>query len=250
MTPEITRAFESVKQEYGADSIERVETMLDPRKQERHPMQRQAKWVLPGISRKPWHDPYGYAEMAPIVEALESSHNAVKAEFDRAWERFPVSFGSYEHYFVTRQDWKALYLFRKGHLVQESAELVPVTYRIVDELAVRTGKLCPLLESHFSTLLPGAAIPLHCDLWNFSINLHFAIDIPPECSIRVGGEEQTWQEGKCLLFDYSFLHEAHNRSDRRRTCLLLDLWHPEVTPPERKALTSLVTGIRNMMNED
>jgi aspartyl/asparaginyl beta-hydroxylase (cupin superfamily) len=250
MTPEITRAFESIKQEYGASSIDRVERMLDPRKQDRHPMQRQAKWILPGISRKPWHDPHAYPEMAPIVQALESSHAAVRAEFDRAWDAFPASFGSYEHYLVTRKDWKALYLFRKGGMVLPTAALVPVTYGIVDELAVRTGKLCPLLESHFSTLLPGATIPPHSDLWNFSINLHFAIDIPPECSIRVAGEERTWQEGKCLLFDYSFLHEAHNRSDRRRTCLLLDLWHPEVTLPERKALTAMVMEIRKMMGED
>jgi aspartyl/asparaginyl beta-hydroxylase (cupin superfamily) len=249
MTPEILRAFEVIKQENGAASIERVERMLDPRKQDRHPMQRQAKWVMPGISRKPWHDPYAYPEMAPIIQALESKHQEIKAEFDRVWKAAPASFGSYEHYLVTRKDWKALYLFRKGKLVTQTSTLAPITYGVVDELAFRTGKLCTLLESHFSTLLPGATIPPHCDLWNFSINLHFAIDIPAGCSIRVAGEERTWQEGKCMLFDYSFLHEAWNRSDRTRTCLLLDLWHPEVTLPERKALVALVTEIRKLMGE-
>lgn len=249
MTPEINRAFESIKKECGAGSIERVERMLDPRKQERHPMQKQAKWIMPGISRKAWHDPYAYPEMAPIIQALESKHQEIKAEFERAWSTAPANFGNYEHYLVTRKDWKALYVFRKGRLVPQSKTLVPITYGIVDELAVRPGKLCPLLESHFSTLLPRATIPPHSDLWNFSINLHFAIDIPPGCSIRVGGEERTWQEGKCMLFDYSFVHEAYNRSDRPRTCLLLDLWHPEVTLPERKALTIMVTEIRKMMGE-
>jgi aspartyl/asparaginyl beta-hydroxylase (cupin superfamily) len=223
--------------------------MLNPRQQDRHPMQRSAKWIMPGISRKPWHDPYAYAEMAPIIAALESKHAIIKEEFTRVWGAFSSSFGDYEHYLVTRKDWKALYVFRKGRLVQQTAALVPITYGIVDELALRTGKLCPLLESHFSTLLPSATIPPHSDLWNFSINLHFAIDIPPNCSIRVAGEERTWQEGKCMLFDYSFVHEAYNRSDRPRTCLLLDLWHPEVTPPERKALTILITEIRKLMGE-
>src|SRR5262245_58500108 len=157
-------------------SIERVERMLDPRKQERHPMQKQAKWIMPGISRKPWHDPYAYTEMAAIIEALESKHADIKAEFDRAWNSFSSSFGNYEHYLVTRNDWRAIYVFRKGRLVDQTAALVPTTYRIVDELAFQTGKLCTLLESHFSTLLPGATIPPHNDLWNFSINLHFAVD--------------------------------------------------------------------------
>src|SRR5262249_27388267 len=152
MTPEINRGFDSIKKEFGASSIERVERMLDPRKQERHPMQKQAKWVMPGISRKPWHDPYSYPEMSPIIQALEMKHAQIRAEFDRAWRSVPASFGSYQHYLVTRRDWKALYIFRRGELVRQTATLVPATYRIIDDLAVRPGKLCPLLESHFSTL--------------------------------------------------------------------------------------------------
>jgi aspartyl/asparaginyl beta-hydroxylase (cupin superfamily) len=249
MTPEMTRTFQQIKEECGANSIERVEEMLDSNKKDRHPMQKQAKWILPGVSRQAWHDPYAYTEMRPIIDALESKYPEIKTEFDRVWNAMPSSFGSYEHYLVQRKDWKALYLYRKGALVRQAAALVPVTHGIVNNLAVRTGKLCPLLESHFSTLLPGATIPPHCDLWNFSINLHFAIDIPPDCAITVGGEERAWQEGKCLLFDYSFLHEAYNRSSRRRTCLLLDLWHPEVTLPERKALTVTITEIRKMMGQ-
>ena len=87
-------------------------------------------------------------------------------------------------------------------------DITPVTHRIVTEHAIGQGLLCPLLESHFSTLKPGAVIPPHCDLWNFSINLHLAVDIPPGCRIRVAHEERAWTEGKCLLFDYSFEHEA------------------------------------------
>ena len=126
---------------------------------------------------------------------------------------------------------------------------VPTAFQVLKEQAVDTGKLCPLLESHFSTLLPGAAIAPHCDLWNFSINLHLAVDIPEGCGITVAGETRSWEEGKCLLFDYSFEHEAWNKGTRPRTCLLVDLWHPETTVPERKALVAAVTEIRKLMGE-
>jgi aspartyl/asparaginyl beta-hydroxylase (cupin superfamily) len=249
MTPGIEKAFDGIKRQYGGDTIGRVERMLHPRNQERHPMQADAKYVLPGISKRPWHDPYEHPSIQPIVKRLEEQHGAIQAEYNQLWQRGAPGLRNYEHYLMTREDWKAFYIYRRGALTRESADLTPVTHRIVKEACVDTEAICPLLESHFSTLKPGASIPPHCDLWNFSINLHLAVDIPPGCAIRVAGEERTWQTGKCMLFDYSFTHEAWNKSDRPRTCLLLDLWHPEVTVPERRALVALITEIRTLSGE-
>lgn len=40
-------------------------------------------------------------------------------------------------------------------------------------------------------------------------------------------------EGKCLLFDDSFLHEAENNSEERpRVVLIVDVWHPDLTDEE------------------
>jgi aspartyl/asparaginyl beta-hydroxylase (cupin superfamily) len=251
MTPEIISAFEAVKSEYGSDSIERVEQMLQTSgNQQRHPLQRGAKWVMPGISQQAWHDPYAYCELSPVVTAFEANHSAIKRELEAAWSERRAEFKDYEHYLTRQQDWQALYLFRKGALVEESAATAPTAFKVLKEYAVDTETLCPLLESHFSTLLPGASIKPHCDLWNFSINLHLAVDIPQNCGIRVAGETRAWEEGKCLLFDYSFEHEAWNNGTRPRTCLLVDLWHPDTTVPERKALVALITEIRKLMGEE
>jgi hypothetical protein len=249
VTPEIEKLFAALKSEHGPDSIARVEEMVNAGKGQRHPLQQGAKWILPGISQQPWHDPYGHPELAPVVRALEASHASIKKDLEAAWAARRNVFSDYEHYLTRQSDWQALYLFRKDELVSESADTVPTAFQVLKEEAVDTGKLCPLLECHFSTLLPGAAIAPHCDLWNFSINLHLAVDIPEECGISVAGETRSWQEGKCLLFDYSFEHEAWNRGTRPRTCLLIDLWHPETTVPERKALVALITEIRKLMGE-
>ncbi|MFC8564463.1 aspartyl/asparaginyl beta-hydroxylase domain-containing protein [Streptomyces sp. NPDC057245] len=250
MTPETENAFAALRSEYGAESLRRVETMLQSGAgKARHPLQRGAKWILPGISETPWHDPHGHPELAPVVEALEAAHPAIKEEVTAAWAGRREAFSEYEHYLTRQEDWQALHLYRAGALVEESAATVPTAYGVLDEFAVRTGKICPLLECHFSTLLPGAVISPHCDLWNFSINLHLAVDIPDGCSIAVAGEKRTWVEGRCLLFDYSFEHEARNEGHSPRTCLLVDLWHPETTIPERRALTVLVTEVRRLMSQ-
>ncbi|MEU1453584.1 aspartyl/asparaginyl beta-hydroxylase domain-containing protein [Streptomyces avermitilis] len=250
MTPEIENAFAATRAEFGTESITRVEQMLEPGGGgERHPLQKAAKWIMPGLSSTPWHDPYAYDEIAPIVHALEAGHQAIKEELNGAWAARREAFSDYEHYLTRQENWQALYLFQKGGLVEESAATVPTAYQLLKDVAVDTEKICPLLECHFSTLLPGAAIDLHCDLWNFSINLHLAVDIPDLCSITVAGETRSWEEGKCLLFDYSFEHEARNEGTRPRTCLLIDLWHPETTVPERRALVALITEIRRLMGE-
>lgn len=250
MTPELEDAFAAIRGEHGADSLSRVERMLEPGAGGgRHPLQRGAKWILPGLSATPWHDPRGHPELTPVVEEFEAAHPAIKQELAAAWAGRREAFSDYEHYLTRQDDWQALYLYRDGGLVGESADAAPTAYKVLDEFAVGTGKICPLLECHFSTLLPGASIAPHCDLWNFSINLHLAVDIPDGCSITVSGETRSWTEGKCLLFDYSFEHEARNAGDRPRTCLLVDLWHPETTIPERQALTALITEIRRLMGD-
>ncbi|MFF3485877.1 aspartyl/asparaginyl beta-hydroxylase domain-containing protein [Streptomyces sp. NPDC002701] len=249
MTPEIESAFAAVRAEFGTESIGRVERMLEPGGQERHPLQKAARWIMPGLSPTPWHDPYAYPELAPVVRELEAGHEAIKEELTAAWTARREAFSDYEHYLTRQENWQALHLYRAGALVAESAAITPTAYRVLKDVAVDTETICPLLECHVSTLLPGAVIAPHCDLWNFSINLHLAVDIPDGCSITVAGERRTWEEGKCLLFDYSFEHEARNEGDRPRTCLLVDLWHPETTVPERRALVALVTGIRRLMED-
>ncbi|WP_328491594.1 aspartyl/asparaginyl beta-hydroxylase domain-containing protein [Streptomyces sp. NBC_00414] len=250
MTPEIEDAFAAIRRDHGADSIGRVERMLEPGGGgPRHPLQKGAKWILPGLSPTPWHDSYAHPELVPVVEALESAHSAIKEELESAWTVQREAFSDYEHYLARQENWKALYLYRGGRLVEEAADTVPTAHKVLKEFAVDTEKICPLLESHFSTLLPGASIAPHCDLWNFSINLHLAVDIPDGCTLTVAGETRSWQEGCCLLFDYSFEHAARNDGNRPRTCLLIDLWHPETTPPERQALTVLIEEIRRLMGD-
>ncbi|MBV2356707.1 aspartyl/asparaginyl beta-hydroxylase domain-containing protein [Streptomyces sp. J2-1] len=250
MTPEIENAFAAIRSEHGADSLRRVELMLEPGGGgPRHPLQQGAKWVLPGLSSTPWHDPREHPELLPVVEGLEAAHPRIREELTAAWAARREVFSDYEHYLTRQRDWQALHLYRDGGLVPEAARTVPTAYGVIAGSAVAAETICPLLECHFSTLLPGAVIAPHCDLWNFSINLHLAVDIPDGCSITVAGETRSWTEGECLLFDYSFEHEARNDGDRPRTCLLVDLWHPGTTGPERRALTVLITEIRRLMGD-
>ena len=68
---------------------------------------------------------------------------------------------------------------------------------------------------------------------------NLGIDVPDGCGLRVGGIERRWEEGRCVVFDDSFTHEAWNRSDQPRVVLVVDLWHPDLTDDEVVLLNGL-----------
>jgi aspartyl/asparaginyl beta-hydroxylase (cupin superfamily) len=78
----------------------------------------------------------------------------------------------------------------------------------------------------FSALNPHARIPPHTGPMNGILRAHLGLVVPQGCFIRVGPDEQTWQEGKVMVFDDSFEHEVFNHSNEVRIVLFMNFWHP------------------------
>lgn len=56
-----------------------------------------------------------------------------------------------------------------------------------------------------------------------------------QVAIRVGDTPaRAWQEGRVMLFDDSFEHEAYNESSKPRLVLICDIWHPELRTDEQR----------------
>jgi aspartate beta-hydroxylase len=93
---------------------------------------------------------------------------------------------------------------------------------------------------YVSRLPAGAHISPHRGPTNLRVRCHLAITVPAgDCAIRVGNETRAWDEGKCLVFDDSFEHEAWNHSDGERIVLIVDLWHPGLSATEATLLEGL-----------
>lgn len=50
---------------------------------------------------------------------------------------------------------------------------------------------------------------------------------------------RNWVEGKVIIFDDSFEHEVWHKGTEERLVLIVDVWHPELTPNERATLTTI-----------
>jgi aspartate beta-hydroxylase len=67
--------------------------------------------------------------------------------------------------------------------------------------------------------------------------------VPPDCALNVGGEIHEWREGRAVVFDDTYEHEAWNRSQQTRVVLIFDLWNPHLTEAERAAIEQLVPAM-------
>eukprot|EP00968_Pinguiococcus_pyrenoidosus_P013127 scaffold1178_cov252-Pinguiococcus_pyrenoidosus.AAC.27 len=67
------------------------------------------------------------------------------------------------------------------------------------------------------------------------------------CSVsshQVGAERRNWEQNKALVFDTCFQHSTGNESEEDRLVLIIDFWHPELSPVERNAL-QMIYDVRN-----
>ena len=92
-------------------------------------------------------------------------------------------------------------------------------------------------------LKAGAHIPPHTGVANIRLVVHLPLIVPPDCGIRVGSETRGWEEGRCVVFDDTFEHEAWNKSGQTRVVLICDIWNPYLTPPERDGMRAAIEAL-------
>ena len=80
---------------------------------------------------------------------------------------------------------------------------------------------------------PQASIAPHYGACNLKLRCHFPLFVPEEAYLSVAGDARPWEEGKMVVFDDAYEHEAANLSlDKERVIILIDIWHPELVPGE------------------
>jgi aspartate beta-hydroxylase len=138
--------------------------------------------------------------------------------------------------------WNGYYFYRYGERREDNCRSCPQTAAALDRVPlahVRTHGP----EVLFSVFTPGTHLLPHRGVTNTRLVAHLPLIVPPNCALVVGGEIHEWQEGRVVVFDDTYEHEAWNRSDQIRVVLILDIWNPHLTEPECAALAALVPAI-------
>ncbi len=143
-------------------------------------------------------------------------------------------------------DWAACFLWEYGEPNQEVIARCPRTAALLESLPLaRIPGRAP--NAFFSLLRPHSRIPPHTGVTNTRAIIHLALDIPPGCGFRVGGETREWTPGKAFAFDDTIEHEAWNDSDQRRAVLIVDAWNPHLSARECSAINAYFAAADNAL---
>ena len=132
-------------------------------------------------------------------------------------------------------NWTALDLFRGGLANTPVCNQFPQTLAALSQVPLY-GLSDQPYEVFFSVLKPGQHISPHYGLSNHSLTIHLPLITPQPGHLTVNGEARTWESGKLIAFDDTYLHEAHNQSPDQRVVLIFSIWHPQLSDLERLAI--------------
>jgi aspartyl/asparaginyl beta-hydroxylase (cupin superfamily) len=182
-------------------------------------------------------------EHFPWMTELEAATPAIRAELQDLLANGDEGFAPYVRYpsgypeskwshLDHSERWSAYFLWRHGQRIDAHCERCPATAAALSRvpLADHAGR-AP--TAFFSLLHPKTRIPPHTGVTNARTIVHLALTVPEGCGFRVGGETRAWVEGQAFAFDDTIEHEAWNDSDQLRAVLILDVWNPHITVPER-----------------
>lgn len=132
-------------------------------------------------------------------------------------------------------NWTAIDLFRGGELNVNIASQFQQTLEMIKLIPTYNLGEHPF-EAFFSLLKPKQLIAPHFGESNHALTVHLPIEIPGDGGLQVGAEQREWHDDELIVFDDSYLHSAHNKSNARRIVLILSIWHPELNKGEQEAI--------------
>jgi aspartate beta-hydroxylase len=192
--------------------------------------------------------PYPDRRLFPWIERLEACTAAIREEMlhrlgaadgrervflNEAVER--VNLRGVEN----EPSWNGYYFYRHGVRREDNCAACPATAAAIDELPLsRVSGHGP--EVLYSVFTPGTHLLPHRGVTNTRLVAHLPLAVPEDCALRVGGELHVWQEGRVVVFDDTYEHEAWNRSPRTRVVMIFDIWNPHLTDVERLAVAELI----------
>jgi aspartyl/asparaginyl beta-hydroxylase (cupin superfamily) len=194
-----------------------------------------------GLTAHPFWDPSAF----PWARDLEIGSESIVQEYeakimqdkdncfagDSAWQNQVMGKG-----------WSAIRMQRLGQWKNEICRQFPATYSLLQSLSIpfAVRGVCFARQAPFSGVQP------HSDGRNFILTAHLGLKVPKGCWIQAGtsSNKREWEEGELIVLDTSFSHSTSNPTSEERHVLIIDFWHPELSPAEVTALT-FIYDLRN-----
>lgn len=211
-------------------------------------VQQPTSFYFPGLPQRQFYESAEFEWAA----AFEAAAPDMLAELEAVLDQRGPGFAPYVQ---TRPDrpaaanplrddpsWGAHYLWEYGEQVPDHAAQAPATLRALELPPMPViAQRSPL--ALYSLLRPSTHIKPHHGMLNTRLICHMPLITNDRCALRCGNETRSWQQGRLMIFDDSIEHEAWNRGDATRIIVLFEIWRPEISLDERRALTAVFEAI-------
>nr|XP_021515490.1 aspartyl/asparaginyl beta-hydroxylase isoform X1 [Meriones unguiculatus] len=190
-----------------------------------------------GLKAQPWWTPRetGYTE---LVKSLERNWKLIRDEGLMVMDKAQGLFLPEDENLREKGDWSQFTLWQQGRKNENACKGAPKTCTLLEKFSETTG--CRRGQIKYSIMHPGTHVWPHTGPTNCRLRMHLGLVIPKEgCKIRCANETRTWEEGKVLIFDDSFEHEVWQDASSYRLIFIVDVWHPELTPQQRRSLPAI-----------
>ena len=200
-------------------------------------------WMFPGLARHAFWLSHLHSNLQDILtsskndetfKAIESEYRFVNGS-QQGWKMNSILSGK----------WKVFSLYNQGEIYEENSAKCPRTMHFLSTIK-------SFMSDHvfgnamFSVLDAGSHIEPHIGPCNYRLRCHLPLIVPLGCTLKVGKDSAKWEKGKLVIFDDSFVHEVWFKSPEDfyvgdkfnfgRVVLIFDIWHPQVTQLEKRAL--------------
>lgn len=249
-------AYDELRQQHGPTALARVDRAVtgylnDWDSRPTDPRQRPKFFFFPDLPNTPYQDPYLHS----WASRLASAYPLIRAdalrvlEADRCLPNFIPDSARVEDYVSgegAAPSWEAFFFYRRGKRFDVNHRRCPDTSAVLESIELcRIADQAP--EILFSVLKPGSHINAHHGVTNVRLVMHLPLVVPRDCALNlVEHGEHRWEEGRLVMFDDTYLHEAWNRSEATRIVLLMDCWNPHLTAVERHAVQQLLQTISGL----
>jgi beta-hydroxylase len=123
---------------------------------------------------------------------------------------------------TTDEGWRTYFFYAFGFEATNHTRKCPETRRLLNTIPGIT-------TAFFSIFTPGKQLPPHRGAFKGIVRYHLGLRVPEPkaaCGIRVDGNVCHWEEGKSLIFDDTYIHEAWNHTEEMRVVLFVDFIRP------------------------
>ena len=168
---------------------------------------------------------YDFEELKERFKPIEDRWEDIRAEYDNIAENF---YNWPKTYINNGDTWTMFPIFDRitksivdrrssGSIEKDFHPFVPITKSLIEEHIPNHG------AATFSRMLPGAILNPHRGYHTDHLRYHLGIDVPEgNCGLRCGAKIYRWKNRESFVFDDRELHNAWNKTKKRRTILMID----------------------------